>query len=277
MICRTTPWRQGSLIKQVELGQIGIAPTPEQYAIVISHDCDIPHPKEEVIEIIVGQIVQPNKMFQDCKNPRKLHLKIEKDGECIYLELSFQFRVLISKVDFGSALSGPDESFNLSESEKRTLKQWLSARFGRPAYPNEFENRIQKKIGKKDTVEKRIARLVEPVSQHIVGIFIGLDGDKNVELPPEEPYYLSLFIVYNTEFNTVQARVDCEKLADDIHQLLLDAYGHPGDASDICIESCAAVADTKITLVDLMKIDQWRLEWLSLTDGDDNFVALGQL
>lgn len=272
MIGRDTSWRQGSLIRQDELHIVGV--NTGSYAIVVSHDCDIPHPKEEVVEIIVCKAVAPIKIFQNCKNPRKLHLKLNHTSDEIFLELSFQARIIVSKAEFNN-LSGPDVDFDLSETEKRTLKQWLSARFGRPAYPNTFENRLQKMIGK-DSVEKCIAKLIEPFQEHIVGVFIGLDGDKSIELPEGEPYCLSVFIVYNTEQNAMIAREKCEALAKSLESVLIEAYGAPHEAVEICLEKCAALADNMITLADLMKVDQWRLEWLSLSEGSDEFLAIGQ-
>ncbi|QKZ04142.1 hypothetical protein [Pseudomonas eucalypticola] len=276
MIGRNTAWRQGSLIKQGELGAVGIAGEGDTYAIVISHDCDIPHEKEEVVEVIVCRAVSPDKTMLGSRNPRKLHLKLEREGTEIFLELSFKSRVLVGKSDFSTKLSGPDHDFFLSEPEKRVLKQWLSARFGRPAYPNAFERHLQQKVGKKDTVERCIARFTEPVSEHVVAMFIGLDGDKNVELE-DEPYCLSIFIVYSTEYDAVTARKECEALAETLRCFLVEQYGSPDVAEKICLENCAAIADNKITLADLMKVDQWRLEWLSLTDGDEDYVAIGHV
>lgn len=273
MIGRDTTWRQGSLIKQDELININLP--ADCYAIVVSHDCDLPHPKEQVVEAIICKKVSPDKMLMNCRSPRKLHLMLNHTSGELFFELSFQTRVLIDKTKFSTKLSGPDTDFDISESEKRTLKQWLSARFGRPAYPNAFEQRLQKKIGK-DTIEKCIAKLIEPVSEHIVGVFIGLDGDKNIELEDGEPYCLSVYIVYNTEQNAIAARVECENLAKSLESLLVEFYGPPEDAVDICLEKCVALADNMITLADLMKVDQWRLEWLSLSEGSDEFVAIGQ-
>lgn len=277
MIGRNTTWRQGSLIKQEELVRIGLSIDPSHQVIVISHDCDIPHKGEEIIEALVCPTVQPEKIFQDCKNPRKLHLRIDSpEDNNIHIELNFKNRILISKAQFMEELSGPQDNSYLSDSEKRTLKQWLSSRYGRPAYPNAFEDHLRVRIGKY-SVERLFSELVAPVAEHIVGIFIGLDGDKNIELPTGEPYCLSIFIVYRTDLNALTARTASEKLSDEITALFLKAYGEPEGAKAICLEKCSAIADTRITLADLMKVDQWRLEWLSLAEGDDEFVSVGEI
>ncbi|MCD9118356.1 hypothetical protein LT249_25285 [Pseudomonas bijieensis] len=197
-------------------------------------------------------------------------------GEEIYIELNFQKRTFISKAQLAVELSGPQDNYYISEPEKRTLKQWLSSRYGRPAYPNAFENHLKMKIGKY-SVERLFSDLVAPVAEHIVGIFIGLDGDKNIELPPGEPYCLSIFIVYRTDINALEARESSERLATSLADLLTRAYGQPDEATAICLDRCTAIADSRITLADLMKVDQWRLEWLSLADGNDDFVSVSDI
>lgn len=263
------------MVKQDELPKIGLSTDFNSHAIVISHDCDIPHPKEEIIEIISAKVVTPNKQLMNCKNPRTLHLCIKGEGDVdIFLELNFKSRLILPKADFSKNLSGPCEKHSITEQDKRTLKQWLSARFGRPAYPNSFENRLQKRV-KKDSVEKLIAKLVEPLSAHITGLFIGLDGDKNRELPEGEPYCLSIYVVYNAEGDIATSRRECEELAHQISKLLISVYGEPHEATEICLERCNAIAETHITLADLMKVDQWRLEWISLSEGDEKYLPIG--
>lgn len=54
----------------------------------------------------------------------------------------FQSRQIIPRADFAK-LSDPCDSARITEADKRTLKQWLSVRYGCPAYPNAFENRYR--------------------------------------------------------------------------------------------------------------------------------------
>ena len=47
---------------------------------------------------------------------------------------------------------------------------------------------------------------------------------------------------------------------------------------EIALEGCSAVADTFMTLADLRRVDQWRLEYLSLReDPSSKFLAVGEL
>ena len=42
--------------------------------------------------------------------------------------------------------------------------------------------------------------------------------------------------------------------------------------------ACEAVADTHLTLADLRRVDQWRLEFISLRDDDQgDFLPVGEI
>ncbi|WP_454869790.1 hypothetical protein [Pseudomonas putida] len=276
MIDRNTTWRQGSLLKRDEFAMLGLEGGDDTCAVVISHDCDIPQDKESYLEVIVGQKVKKDKNFCSAKNVRRLHARFfaQNDDE-FYVDLSFQNRQIIPRSDFAK-LSGPCDSARITDADKRTLKQWLSVRYGRPAYPNAFENRLQRECRKKVSVEKGIAEAVSKRSEHIKALFFNLADERELELDEGTPYNLSVYVVYDQENGAVEARKEAEALAEEIFTLLRKVYGPPEDALDICVESCTALADANLSLADLMKIDQWRLEWVSLYEDSPDFLPTGR-
>ena len=61
-------------------------------------------------------------------------------------------------------------------------------------------------------------------------------------------------------------------------ELFEAAYGKPGTAVMIALDACEAVADTRLTLADLRRADQWRLEYVSLrNDGQGEFLSVGEM
>ena len=49
-------------------------------------------------------------------------------------------------------------------------------------------------------------------------------------------------------------------------------------ATEIALDACEAVADTYMTLADLRRVDQWRLEYMSLRDDNQgDFLAIGEM
>ncbi|MDR1424603.1 MAG: hypothetical protein LBI92_08380 [Azoarcus sp.] len=281
MPTRDMDWRQGNLLTCEAAATLGLIEASEanRCAIVITHDCDLVHEDEPFVEVIVGEVVEESDpRVSHCRNPRRLHLTWEglDAAEPITLELRHANRRTVPKADF-IAKARRDKIRALPDNEKRMLKQWLAARYGRAAFPNEFERRLRNKISSKKTVEKQIAKILEPEAKHLIGLFFDFGDQRNVEAADGEPYGLSVFVVYDAEEGARQARESAERVADELRSLFEQAYGPPDGATEIALDTCEAVADTEMTLADVRRFDQWRLEYISLRDGGQNdFLAAGE-
>lgn len=155
------------------------------------------------------------------------------------------------------------ETATLTAEAKRVLKQWLAARYGRPAFPDAFEERLRKAVRGR-TVERCLARILAPDARYIVGLFFDLGEQRSQEIAEGEPYALSLSIVYDAREGGHGARPAAERVASALRALFEEAYGTPDTATEIALDTCEALADTHMTLADLRRVDQWRLEHLSL-------------
>lgn len=278
MLGRDTKWRQGDLLADEEAYAMGLveAINSNRYIVVISHDCDLPSEAEPFVEVIVGRLVQaPDPMLVNARNIRRLHLRFESESSGdMYIELRHIDRKLVSKTAFANLVE-MTRNFLLPADEKRALKQWLAARYGRPAFPNAFEIRLRKVIGRK-SVESRIAKILQPEKSHLVALLFDLGAVKTSELEDGEPYWLSISVVYDATEGGPAARVSAEKVAVELRALFDQAYGAADTASEIALDTCQAVADTSVTLADLRKVDQWRLEYMSLGEGSDgDFLSAG--
>lgn len=280
MLDRYTLWRQGSVIRENDAFNLGLIDQvgSGKCAVVISHDCDLPHKNEPFVEVIVGEVVpsgKPDKQLVSARNPRRIHIKYEAlDGSMLIVNLIQSDKKLINKERFSSEFL-PDDNFSLRSEEKLALKQWLAGRYGRPAYPNEFENRLGKTV-KKDSFEKYLATLIEPKSTFLLGVFFDLGEERDEELPKDEPYNLKVSLVYDSLEGGQQARIDAEEAAMLVKQAFYENFGKPEDAKEIALEDCTAVADIRMSLADLRKVDQWRLEYVSLrSDPPQEFLSLG--
>lgn len=149
MLGRGTEWRQGAILtaKSSYLLRLFEENAENCRAIVISHDCDIPNDKEEYIELLIGKEVQKaDSNFTAAKNIRRLHLRYcnpVKGSEHV-IELGHSDRRFIKKMDFDD-FADLNKNFYLSYQEKYIFKQWLAARYARPAFPDEFQTRLSKK------------------------------------------------------------------------------------------------------------------------------------
>jgi hypothetical protein len=287
MLARDTDWRQGDLLTGEAAAALGLvdAPSDARRVIVVTHDCDLPHESELCVEVIVAESVvkepKPDPQLSYARNPRRLHLAYEPTAERagaapLILELRHGDRCSVPKDGFAES-AVKDGSRFLAAEAKRTLKQWLAARYGRPAFPNAFEGRLRKHSGKR-TVEQLIARILEPDPTYVVGLFFDLGEQRGVEVGDGEPYALSLSVVYDAIKGGSDARLSAERCAAQLRDLFESVYGKPEDAVEIALDACEAVADTHLTLADLRRVDQWRLEYVSL-QGDDHgdFLAVGEV
>lgn len=275
MLDRDTMWRQGSIFHTSDAQAIGLVENEGEVAIMVSHDCDIPHPAEIEVEVIVGKLCTRDKMFANSRNPRKLHLTYLKNGDEVTIELFQLYKQSIEKSRF-EVIGQPDESYILCDEQKRSLKQWLAARYGRPAYPNSFENRLTSCDKGKFRLEKEVAKILSDKSDHIIAVFFDLDEGRNVELPDEEPYILRIVVAYDAIDGGTDARVSSEEAAESIKALFHSCFGPPEEATTIILDSCTAVADINLPLSDIRKMDQWRLEYVSIQDDPQSpFLAAG--
>lgn len=280
MLGRNTELRQGNLLTDQDAHALGLVESLDsgKRVVVISHDCDLLHDAEEFIEVIISSsILEPDPMFANARNPRRLHLSfLSEDGEQLHIELRHAGRQQVTKAEFAKIRSGA-ATFALSADEKRTLKQWLAARYGHPAFPNAFEDRLRKTVGKR-SVEYRIAKILKPASSHLVALFFDLGEEKTVELADGDPYFLSISVVYDATEGGQNARESADKVASELRAIFEQAYGTADGATEIALDACNAVADTIMTLADLRKVDQWRLEYISLgEDPTGDFLSAGEL
>ena len=229
MLGRNTELRQGNLLTDEDAHVLGLVESLDsgKRVVVISHDCDLLNDAEEFIEVIVSSsIPEPDPMYANARNPRRLHLSfLSEDGEQIHIELRHTGRQQVAKAEIAKIQSG-DATFALSADEKRTLKQWLAARYGRPAFPNAFENRLRKTVGKR-SVEYRIAKILAPASSHLVALFIDLGEEKTVELADGDPYFLSISVVYDATEGGLKARESADKVASELRTLCANVSETP--------------------------------------------------
>ncbi len=271
MLGRGTNWRQGSVVPKqlVELLDLPDSMDDQVLVVVISHDCDIAHESELKIEVIVGCTKESaDGNFRNAKNPRKIHLKYsnEQANSCCVVELKHANLVRLDQSKFTD--QDPDLRYELADNEKRCLRQWLASRYARPAYPNALENRLSAKMGSK-SLESKFSTILSSISTYLVAVFFDLHGDRHVEKESGEPYYLSISLIYDSEEHAGEGREMVESVIDPIKELFTQAENSASTGGTIVLEHCDCIAETKYSIADMRRTDQWRVEHLSLRDGEN--------
>ena len=285
MLAHNTNLRQGDLITHESATTLRLveAADAQRRVVIITHDCDLPNPAESCVEVIVACALaeneRPDPQLCYAKNPRRLHLPYTDGAQtrAMMIELRHDERRSLPRAVFLEHAS-KDTIVTLAADGKRVLKQWLAARYGRPAFPDAFEARLRRMVGKRTITEHIHKILAQPEAEHIIGVFFDLGEQRGTEVPDKDPYALSVSIVYDAIEGGPAARRAAETAAQGLRQLFEKAYGPPAVATEIALDSCEAIADTAMTLAALRRVDQWRLEHISLRDGDmGEFLPTGEI
>ncbi|MDD5037618.1 MAG: hypothetical protein PHE55_23055 [Methylococcaceae bacterium] len=242
---QNTSYRQGSVLSSDVVVCCLEITNGGQFAVVISHDCDIANnaEKEPFVEVIIAQAI--SRMDGNCsqaKNPRLLHIEFTRHDQPCSMELSATEKRTISKFDLID--SAPDSSFSLSDSNRQILSRWLAARYRRHAFPDALNRRLGQAF------EKNLKKSTD----EILAVFIDYQP-RNEELPENEPYELWVYVVADT------AKLGSIEKAKTVARAFKETLGKQ---KGLDIVECDAVTDAEFTLADTRRTFEFRLEYLSL-------------
>lgn len=175
MIAHHMNLRQGDLITHESAATLRLveATDAQRRVVIIAHDCDLANPAESCVEVIVGCALPesegPDPKLCYAKNPRRLHLRYTDSAHTrvMVLDLRHDERRSLPRTAFLEHAS-KDAAITLAANEKRILKQWLAARYGRPAFPDAFEARLRRMVGKRTITEHIHKILAQPEARHII-------------------------------------------------------------------------------------------------------------
>lgn len=281
MLVRGTSWRQGHVLKHDDAVSLGLLKPDEtnHKVVVITHDCDLQSSSEKNVELMLGPLKKGSGKMKRAKHPRILDLCFE-NPESVQknaVELRHERKVVIPKEEFRCKENDP--AFSICTEEKQALKQWLAAKYGRPAFPNSFEERLRAyDDNKKFIFEKEVADIIATNAEHLIGVFFDLGEERFNDLDEGIPYELSINVVYDAIGGGPDAREAAEHTCSALKTLFYKFYGDPilGHSELIELNDCIAVADTHFSLYALRRMDQWRVEYISLEDDSyGDFIGAG--
>ncbi|MFG6444900.1 hypothetical protein ACFXQA_06460 [Microbacterium sp. P07] len=245
---RSLGWTQGSVLtaSATDLGLDGVETS--QY-IVASHPCDVVSlsferdPHVELIPIDILEKTDGNLTFR--KNPRKLHIEI-KSG-VVSIEAGNKF--LIGR----RILASLKPDFSLSESDRRIFAAWLSFRYQRAVFADEFNERLR-------PAQKSIETAIKKRGSKLSGIYLATQID---ELPRDTAYSVSIVgTMLDEDWPSKTSWADCSELVEELKEAF---DGVPG----ITVVSAELVAENDVSLSLLRTHARWDAESVSYREGDD--------
>ena len=236
---RQKGWRQGSILENVAC----VAPDSHSGAmgILLSHDCDIVQPsleKEPDVEILIAVPTDTlNGNYTLGKNPRYYHFHV--DGK--FYEIKATNRVIKSRQ---LLIDSDPSTLQLSVDEVNGIVHWFAQRYERPAFPDNFNNRLSE-------TRKVIGRILKESGHLISGIYIACPHE---ELPNTQPYKIVLHVVMAVKDygNTIKAS-KCEDMA----QQILDAINEHSQGIVIENSDNVCINEKELSLHDLRTIKRF--------------------
>lgn len=265
---RTTPWRQGNVLDSIAISALHIAHpefTTETAAIVISHDCDLAQSSsvETFVEVIVGRkIAQSDGNYTHAKNARVLHLPcMAEGGGEVVLELSAIDKQLISKDDL--AAFSPDSGLRLEPNERSILQRWLSLRYRRAAFPDEFDRRMRQ-----SGVSERITRVLKRNGKNLRAIFFDVDEGREIARSgADDVYELSIYLLYDTQVDSDAADREANEVKNAIEAVFKARCCSDGVRwQNIELRECIVVSDQAMTVAQSHALRSWHADHISLRD-----------
>jgi hypothetical protein len=246
---RARGWTQGSLLRLSPDRAAELELDPEVAYCVVSHPCDVVSPsfdRDPFVELIPTEFAgaaDGNLTFG--KNSRRLHLP--HDGSIFQLTADAKF-----KID-RSALIGLNPMGALDEAERRLLASWLSSRYARPTFADEFNLRME-------SATKNIAKIMKAAGAHMSGIYVGTTLG---ELDAGTPYSVTVIVTMLTDdFEDSGSFATVSQACDQIDVAIRQSKG-------IDLLSLELVSEDDMSLDSLRRFARWDYDDLSFRAGDE--------
>lgn len=261
---RETPWRQGHLLSQQAFQSLFTDAAGQGFdiAVVISHDCDLAQlpEAEPCAEVILGKRVEATDgNFTHAKNARRLHLPFTGGAASLSVEIRATQKTIIGKdvlADFE-----PESTALLSVDERSILQSWLSVRYRRAAFPDEFDQRLANA-----KIPKRLARILEPLGAIVSALYFDVDqGEEVTHVGEDDPYRLYISVLY-VEDGLEESLNRAEAAVSEIRRLFQEKFYDTQNKSwkNIELDGCDVLSDQSMTVAQSKLFKRWHGDHISL-------------
>ena len=186
------------------------------FLVIISQDCDILHSPEgePYIDFLLGRFLsEKNGNLWNGKNPRRLQVSFNGENGRIF-EFSIHDKFRVNKADFVK-INPKKSQITLVTNDLKIIILWVSKRYTRAAFPDEFNLRLKK-------ADKQLTALSkDPLMEFVSLIFV---NTSETELPPNKKYMVKLVIGINHSTD--------QETRSQIEDLFQDSFDIPGIMAD---------------------------------------------
>jgi hypothetical protein len=201
----------------------------------------------------------PNGNFTHGKNPRRLHISATEAGFVVWIELTATARRSVPKP--GLCGHAPSATIAINSADLNALQYWLAARYRRSAFPDEFDRHLDE-----TGVADRLKRILAPLGNHILAVFFDVDEGIELDHEDDDPFTLSIDLLYSTAFNPAAAEAAASRAAEAIKTAFHERCFDPkaGRWRGIELLGSSAIADQALTYAMSLKLKRWNADYISL-------------
>lgn len=195
-------WQAGAVVSQAMLPQLGPHMTrpgrpdaqvnENHWIVVVSQTCDVVQAKlenEPLVEVLhCTPVPELRPEFQGRKSTRRLDFRPNKEGHAgvVLSAHAIADRYVVPRKLFADHEPDPDR--RLSDSAISNIQQWYALRYTRPAWPDAFNERFNKKV------KKKLAAALKLLSTDGVEVRVAI-AENDRELEADQTYHMAVFFV----------------------------------------------------------------------------------
>jgi len=247
-------WRQGAIIAVSEIKPFiqssisNINPCDEDVFIIASQDCDVLNDeKEPLIEMVLATITKEpqDTGLMHGRSVRELYLPCSNGSNNCY-HMNINERVWVN-AKVREALQPND---NLSLELTNRLSGWLSFRYRREAFPDDFNDSLKKAI---EILRKKLSKLK---NEHLIAIYLDIQPDR--ELEQGENYSVDILAVISDD--TPEDKFD--KYTKILESFTAKAK-EDADVTFMPYGDSIITYEAEVTIADIRRLKKWHLEDIS--------------
>jgi hypothetical protein len=265
---RDNPWRQGFILKNDSVKMLDLVHPKsgdDTVVLVISHDCDLAQlpDAEPYCEVIAGFPVDDvSGDFANAKNIRRLHLTFSGGQTRLSAEFNATEKRRIDKSVL--AAHEPATNVRLTPSEFAILQAWLAARYRRSSFADEFDRRIKQGAAK---FYDKFVKIIKASGTNLLAVLFDVDSGQEVNRDgPNDPYLLSIYLLFNVAEDPTEAEAAACSAAKVIRELVTRCFFIDGKWQNIELRECEPISEAAMTVHIARLLKPWNFDYLSLRD-----------
>jgi len=245
-------WQQGAIIAVSEIKPFiqsfisDINPCDEGVFIITSQDCDVLNDKESFIEMVLATVTETptDTGLMHGRSVRDLYLPCH-NNHCYHMNINARVWVA-SKVK--EELQPND---NLPNELTNRLSGWLSFRYRREAFPDDFNDKLKKSIS---NLRRSLSKLK---NEYLIAIYLDIEPDRKLE--QGENYDVGMLVIIAEE--TPEAI--SEEYANIFNRFMTKSKNDAGTTFHPYINESVIIYESEVTVADIRRLKKWHLEDIS--------------